>query len=211
MRHVTRYGSALLVGMTAALAACSKGDTAADSAAPAAASADSAATAPAPAATDSAAASATALSAPNVASLIGLTNASEVGQAKIAEGKATNGDVKAFAKQMIADHEAMQKSLDSLATAKNITPVAPQAQADQLKQADSQTLGTLNSAAKGPAFDKAYMDAQVAAHQKALNDLQSFAGSTSDADLKALIEKAIPKVQAHLDKAQSLQSKVGAP
>ena len=209
MRHVTRYGSALLVGMTAALAACSKGDTAADSAAPAAASADS--TAPAPAATDSAAGGSAALSAPNVASLIGLTNASEVGQAKIAQDKATNGDVKAFAKQMIAEHEAMQKSLDSLATAKNLTPVAPQAQADQMKQADSQTLGTLNSAAKGAAFDKAYVDAQVAAHQKALNDLQSFAGSATDADLKALIEQAIPKVQAHLDKAQSLQSKVGAP
>ena len=80
-----------------------------------------------------------------------------------------------------------------------------------MKQADSQTLATLGSAAKGAAFDKAYMDAQVAAHQKALNDLQSFSGSAPDPDLKALIDKAIPKVKEHLDKAQQLQSKVGAP
>ncbi|AHG89538.1 protein of unknown function DUF4142 [Gemmatirosa kalamazoonensis] len=206
MRLVGRFSTAFLVGATAALGACARGDTRADSAASAPVTTDSSAGA---AVRDSAQTGANGASAnltpANMTSLIGLTNASEIGQAKIAEGKATNRDVKAFARLMISDHEAMQKSLDSLAKAKSLTPTPPQ-QADQLRQSDSQTLASLNAAAQGPAFDKAYVDAQVAAHQKALNDLQTMAGATSDQDLRALIQQAIPKVQAHLDRAQQLQS-----
>jgi putative membrane protein len=217
MRQMTRCGSLLLVGITAALGACSKGNGGADStgAAPAAATTDSAAgttAAPAPASTDSAAAAnagAANLSAANIASLIGMTNAAEIGQAKVAQEKATSADVKAFAKQMISDHQAMQKSVDSLAQAKGVSPTPPP-QADQMKQDASTTLSTLNSTPKGAAFDKAYIDAQVAAHQKALNDLQNFANSAPDPDLKAQIQGAIPKVQAHLDKAQQIQSSLGA-
>jgi putative membrane protein len=216
MRQTKRYGSLLLVGITA-LAACSKANGGADSTgtAPATAVADSAAGAtvtPAPATGDSAAAGnagAANLSAANIASLIGLTNAGEIAQARVAQEKATNADVQAFAKQMIGDHEAMQKSLDSLAKAKSVSPAAPP-QADQMKQDASTTLSTLNSTPKGAAFDKAYIDAQVAAHQKALNDLQNFANSAPDPDLKTLIQGAIPKVQGHLDKAQQIQSKLGA-
>lgn len=212
MQGISRFGSALLVGAAVALGACSKGDAGADSVAtqPGTATADSAAGMTA--AHDSAAMGMNGasgnMSAANIASMIGLSNGSEIAQGKLAQDKATNGDVKAFAKMMVSDHEAMQKSLDSLATAKNVTPQPP-AQADQFRQMDTQTMATLNSAAKGSAFDKAYMDAQVAAHQKTLNDLQSFSGSAPDPDLKALIDQAIPKVQAHLDRAQQLQSKVG--
>jgi putative membrane protein len=206
----------MLVG-AAALGACKRGDTAADSAAtaPARTTTDTSGggTAPSGAAmadsTQSGANGGSAnLSAANIASLVGLTNASEIGQAKVAQEKATSADVKAFAKLMISDHEAMQKSLDSLAKQKNLTPTPPQ-QADAQRQQDSQTMSTLNGAAKGPAFDKAYIDAQVAAHRQALSNLQSFAGATSDPDLKALLQQAIPKVQSHLDKAQQLQSKEG--
>jgi len=216
MRQMKRYGPLLLVGVTA-LAACSKGSSGADSTgtAPATATTDSAGgttVAPTPTPTDSAAAAnagAANLSAANIASLIGMTNAGEIAQAKVAQEKATNADVKAFAKQMIGDHEAMQKSLDSLANAKSVSPAAPP-QADQMKQEASTTLSTLNSTPKGAAFDKAYIDAQVAAHQKAVNDLQNFANSAPDPDLKTLIQGAIPKVQGHLDKAQQIQSKLGA-
>ena len=44
--------------------------------------------------------------------------------------------------------------------------------------------------------------------QKALTELQSFVGTT-DAELRTLIEQAIPKVRAHLERAQQLQSKLG--
>jgi predicted outer membrane protein len=61
----------------------------------------------------------------------------------------------------------------------------------------------------GAAFDKAYVDAQVTGHQDALAFLQRAENSAQNADLKKLISSAIPDVQKHLDRAKSLQSKVG--
>ena len=203
MRHVTRYGSFALIGFTAALAACSSGEKAADTTAAAAtATPDSAAAA--------AATAPVGLSAANIASVITLTNEGEIEQGKKAEDKATDAEVKAFAKQMISDHEMMQKGLDSLAKAKNLMP-APPAQADAMKAEESATMAKLDSAAKGAAFDKAYIAAQVMGHQKALDNLKTFSGGAPDPDLKTMIDGAIPKVQAHLDKAQQLQAKVGTP
>jgi len=217
MQGFKRYGSVLALGAVCALGACGKSDAAADSAAaPATAmTPDSSATGmtgtPADSANAANAAGAPAggaMSAANIAAMIGLTNGTEIQAAKVAQDKATNGDVKSFAKQMITEHQAMQKSLDSLTAAMNVTPQPP-GTADQKKQAGEQMIATLNSTAKGAAFDKAYIDGQVQAHQQALNDLQGFSASAPDAQLKSLIDAAIPKVQAHLDKAQQLQSKLG--
>ena len=62
----------------------------------------------------------------------------------------------------------------------------------------------LSTAAKGEAFDRQYVDGQVQAHQQTLTELQAMQ-NTANADVKALIQKAIPKVQAHLDEATRLQ------
>jgi len=49
----------------------------------------------------------------------------------------------------------------------------------------------------------------VTGHQNALTFLQQAQNSAQSADLKKLISSAIPDVQKHLDRAKSLQSKVG--
>ncbi|MBV9879435.1 MAG: DUF4142 domain-containing protein [Gemmatirosa sp.] len=211
MRFSTRFGTALLVGATCTLGACKKGDTAADSVATAMTTTDSAAGTTA-AANDSALGAAPAgasMSAANIMSMIGLSNAAEIAAGKTAQDKATDADVKAFAKQMVADHQAMQKSGDSLATAKGVAPQPPP-QADQKRQSGDQMLQTLGSTPKGADFDKAYVDGQVQAHQQVLNELQGYSSTAPDPDLKAMIDRAIPQVQQHLDKAQQLQQKLGA-
>jgi len=215
MQAFKRYGSVVALGAACALGACGKSDKAADTATAAPATAmtpdSSAGTTATPA--DSAALAGTpatgtgAMSAANIASSIGLSNGLEIQAGKVAQEKATNADVKSFAKQMITDHQAMQKSLDSLTTAMNVTP-QPQG-TDTKKQSGDQMIATLNSTAKGAAFDKAYISGQVQAHQQTLNELQGFSANAPDPQLKTLIDAAIPKVQAHLDKAQQLQSKLG--
>jgi putative membrane protein len=219
MREFTRYGSVMFFGAAITLAGCGKGNAGADSAATATTSDSSAGVMANP--TDSTqnamAGGANAggantgtsnLSAANIASLIGLTNASEIEAGKLASTKATNADVKAFAKQMVTDHQAMQKSLDSVTAATNLKPEAPQQLSDEKQRASQQTITTLNSTAKGAEFDKAYITSQVQAHQQALNDLQGFSTTATDPQLKAAINAAIPKVQQHLDKAQQIQSKL---
>ena len=205
MRFITRYGSALLVGAACTLGACAKKDATTDSAAVATATPtpDSGA-----AATTPASGAGAGMSAANIMSMIGLSNAGEIGAGKLASDKATDADVKAFAKMMVTDHQAMQKGGDSLATAKGIAP-APPPQAAQKQQMSDQMMQTLNSSAKGAAFDKAYIDGQIQGHQQVLSELQGFSSTAPDPDLKAMIDGAIPKVQAHLDRAQQIQAKLG--
>ena len=63
--------------------------------------------------------------------------------------------------------------------------------------------------AKGAAFDKAYIDHEVTYHQAVIQTAQTAAGAAQNADLKALIQKAAPNLQAHLEHAQKIQAKLG--
>jgi putative membrane protein len=215
MQKITRTSSALALTAALALAACGGGDANQSAAGDSAAAGTVAA---APGATDSAAgATGTggamagdmgAMSEPNVMSLVGMSNATEIQTSDIAQTKATNAQVKAFARDMIREHQAMQKQADQLATRLNVTPQPP-AQAQQKQQMLDQMVQQLNSTAKGAEFDRAYMDGQVQAHQQTLTELQGLQNSVQNAELRTLIQQAIPKVEQHLQRAQTLQSNVG--
>jgi putative membrane protein len=101
----------------------------------------------------------------------------------------------------------MQGDADKLAKSAKITPTAPSS-ATQLKQESKAAMDSLK-AAKGATFDQQYIAGQVADHQKALDNLKSYQGTAQNADLKNLIQNAIPKVQQHLDRARDLQGKLG--
>jgi putative membrane protein len=131
----------------------------------------------------------------------GQGNMYEIEAAKIAEQKAQNPDVKAFAKMMVTDHTALENQMKPAITKSG---KAPPAQLDQRRKG---FLDNLNAA--GPSdFDKVYIDQQVAAHKETLNLLKGYADNGDDPALKAVAAKAAPKVQAHLDRAQALQAKV---
>lgn len=206
--------SALALGAAVMLGACAKRDNAnVDTAA---------ATAGAPAATttsDTAMGAAGAggaattsmanMSDANILSVISMSNANEIGTSKLAQQKATNGDVKSFASDMVKDHTAMQGDADRLAKQLNITPESPAGVGDEMKNTAAAMSDSLKAAAKGSAFDAQYINGQVSAHQMTLDHLQQFQASTQNAQLKDLVTKAIPKVQQHLDRAKQLQSSLG--
>lgn len=140
----------------------------------------------------------------NISSQIGTINGAEIQAAEMATRRARSADVKRFAREMIQDHRAMQKMVDSIATAKNLTP-EPMANADSLQSATKAEQDRL-SQLTGAAFDSAYANSQVMAHQQALDFLNRASNATQDSDLRTVIQQAIPKVQAHLDRARTLVS-----
>lgn len=158
------------------------------------------------------------LTEPNIMSLIGMSNAGEIATSKAVQGKAKDANVKAYAADMIKEHTAMQGEADKLATKLNVTPQPPAAADAMQKMVDSVTTalgggtgaGATTGAATGADVDRQYMDFQVRAHQQTLDNLQRFQTQAQNAELKALIEKAIPKVQAHLQRAQDIQGKLGS-
>jgi putative membrane protein len=195
---------AMILGTCVVLGACAKKDDAAvDSTTTTAAGSTT---------TDTAAgsmANTNAMSDQNILASIAAANESEIAAGKVAQTKATNAEVKSFASTMVQDHTAMQKDGDQLATRLNIKTEGS-AEADQMKQEHKAALDSLNNTAKGASFDKMYIANQVAGHQAVLDHLQKAQGQAQSADIKTMIQQAIPKVQQHLDRARQIQSKLGS-
>jgi putative membrane protein len=123
----------------------------------------------------------------------------EIEAAKLAQTRSKNADVKAFAKMLVTEHTAMMNEMKPLVTAAGQTP------ADKLDERRQGFIDNLKQATDAN-FDKTYIDQQVAAHGEALTLMQGYADGGSDAGLKAGAAKAVPKVQAHLDKAKAIQA-----
>jgi putative membrane protein len=107
---------------------------------------------------------------------------------------------------MMRDHHALRVAGQDLAKKLNITPQpAPN---DTTQQHMSKLADSLNAQARGAAWDKAYIANEIAVHESVLNTAQTALGATQNAELKALIQKAAPNIQAHLDHAKQIQSKL---
>jgi putative membrane protein len=116
--------------------------------------------------------------------------------------------VKAFGRLMVKDHHAMRVEGMALAKKDSITPAMPAGDADEA--AEKAVADSLNSMPKGADWDKFYIDHMVTGHESVLRFAQDAANSAQNADLKALIQKATPTVQKHLDRAKEIQTKLAA-
>jgi putative membrane protein len=194
--------SIALVGASVLWAACAKNEAKNDSAAMADSAAKAAAAAPPPAPAPPA------LTDANIAALLDEANAADSAAGNLASTKGTNAQVKDFGRTMMRDHHTLRKAGQDLAKKLNLTPAPPAN--DTLPQAAQKAHDNMTSMAKGAAWDKAYIDNEVAVHQSVLALLQAAQGAAQDTSLKALIITATPNIQAHLTKAQDIQSKLSA-
>ncbi len=202
--------SALIIGTAAALTACTPrgddantvGDSGVAVGAPGAAATPGMADSAAMGGTDMAGGGS--MNESTIMGTINTSNAAEIGTSELAKERAANSEVKSFANDMITGHQAMQKEADMLATRLNVIP-QPAGTADQMQQMVAATVDTLKTL-DGAQFDQKYMAFQVQSHQTTLDNLRRFETATTNADLKAMITKAIPAVQGHLERAQKIES-----
>ncbi len=195
----SRGGLTVLAIAAVALTACAKKENyGADStAASSTVSADtSAAPAPPPATWSDA----------NIVALLDEANAADSSAGALAATKGTAAAVREFGKRMARDHHTLRVQGAALAKKLNVTPAAPSD--DPLPAVAQKEMETLNSTAKGKDFDKAYIDSEVDIHKAVLDLATKAAAQTQTAELKALIQKAAPVIQAHLTLAESIQSKM---
>ena len=195
--RTTRVTGALAIGAFGILAACSpKNDNTTDTLAT---------TPPATASTPTTDANAGWTDA-NVVDVLTVANQGEVDYSQIGADKATNASVKNFAQMMVKDHGTMLDAVKGLASKLNVVP-ASNDKANDLKEENTKDINDLN-AKTGKDFDKEFMEEQVDMHQETLDLLNDLDGRTTNADLKAAIAEAKPKVQAHLDQAKAIKDKL---
>jgi putative membrane protein len=140
---------------------------------------------------------------PQIARIAYTAGLIDIEAGKQAVDKSQNADVRAFAQRMIGDHTAVNDQALALVKKLNVTPADNPTSQSLTKGADAtrEKLAGLD----GAAFDKAYVDNEVAYH-KTVNDAlaQTLIPSAQNAELKALLEKGFTLFQAHQHHAEEL-------
>jgi len=142
----------------------------------------------------------------NILFVLDADNVADSTAGALAATKGTNAAVKDFGKTMVKDHHALRAEGIALAKKDSITLAAPANNADEA--AEKAVADSLNTMAKGADWDVFYIAHMVTGHEKVLRSAQEAANNAQNPDVKALIQKATPVVQKHLDKAKEIQTKL---
>jgi putative membrane protein len=142
---------------------------------------------------------------PQIAGIVVTANSIDVEAGKLAKSRTKNKEVSKFAQQMITDHTAVNKQAGALAKKLKVKPEDSDT-SKSLKAGAADNIKNLKGL-KGAAFDKAYVDHEVAYHQAVLDAIdQVLIPNAKNAELKALIVKVRPAIAAHLEHAKMVQA-----
>ena len=152
---------------------------------------------------------ASALTDPQIAHVAVTANTIDVETAQLAESRTTTSEVLNFAQTMVTDHTAVNEQASALVQRLGVTPE---------ENAVSRSLQTDAAAARreleglsGEAFDRAYVEREVAYHQAVLDALdQTLIPGASNEELRGLLQQVRPAIATHLEHARSLQPSLGA-
>lgn len=125
-------------------------------------------------------------------------------EGRLAERRATNPAVRAFARRMVADHTRTTRDLQRAIRRSGMAPPPPPALAPDQKGMLAQLNGM-----RGRAFDRTYIAQQVDAHQNALQLMNGFAQAGEPPPLREAAKNTAPLIQHHLDMARNLQARIG--
>jgi len=150
------------------------------------------------------------LSDPEVAHVAVTANSIDIDMAKLAQTHTTKAAVRQFAATMITDHTAVNSQAAALATKLGVTP--KDNAVSQFLQTGATQARTSLEPLHGAAFDRAYMDREVAYHQAVLDAIDKLLiPTTENAELRKLLVDVRPAIATHLEHAKQLRSQLGAP
>jgi putative membrane protein len=139
-----------------------------------------------------------------VAMVVRVANMGEVREGDVARTRATAQAVKDFAAMMVNDH----KSAEDKAEATLNKAELPFVDSDLSRRLDAESGTAAQSLANltGDAFDRAYMDRQIAVHTEVLQTIDStLLPKARNKDLRAVLTEMRGTVAAHLEKARQVR------
>jgi putative membrane protein len=160
------------------------------------------ATTPAPVAQPAAAST---LDDAQIAAIVVSANQVDIDAGNLAIKKTKNPEVKKFAERMVTDHTAVNKAAVDLVTKLKVTPMESDA-SKGLVTGGTDTRAKLEGL-DGDAFDKAYVDNEVAYHEAVIGVLKTkLIPSATNQELKDALVGVQPAFDAHLQHAKQLQA-----
>jgi len=144
---------------------------------------------------------------PQIAHIVVTANQVDIDAGKLAEAKGHSKEVRDFGKMMVTDHTGVNKQAVELAGKLKVTP-QDNPTSQSLKKGGEDNLANLKGL-KDAAFDKAYIEHEVAYHEQVIDALDKvLIPSAKNEELKALIVKVRPAFVAHLEHAKMIQTKL---
>jgi putative membrane protein len=125
-------------------------------------------------------------------------NLKEIAISKLAQGKASTSEIRAYADQLVQDHTNADQMVATIAqkTGAHLHENAHGKQADK----------KLRSAG-GVAFDRLFLQQTSSDQERLIRSLQQEREDASDDDIEALIDKIMPILEQHHELAQILMKK----
>jgi putative membrane protein len=154
--------------------------------------------------TKSFAQSSTKLTDPEIASVAVVANQNDIDFASIAITKSKNKNVLEFAQTMTTDHQSVIDQAIALVKKLGVTPKDNAVSKKLLSDAEN-TKKTLSSKS-GDAFNKAYVNNEVAYHKAVIAEVENvLIPDANNAELKDLLQKVLPVLKTHLEHAEMIQ------
>jgi len=149
--------------------------------------------------------SAQAVSDAQIASIVVTANQVDIDAGRLAAAQASSAEVRKFGQQMATDHTGVNEQATALVTRLKVTP-SDNPTSQGLKAGGEKNIAALKNLT-GAAFDKAYIDHEVAYHQAVLDAIdKTLIPSAQNTELKTLLVKVRPAFLAHLAHAKMIQS-----
>lgn len=141
-----------------------------------------------------------------IVSLLDEMNADDSMTAAVAINKATNEDVKNFARDMMSDHHGLRRDGQDLVKTLNLIPQFPTT--DPVQQLARKEIDVLQATPAGSNFNQVYIEQEITLHQQVLQLTTELRAQAKEQALKDLLDKASGVFLKHLGAAQTLQQKL---
>jgi putative membrane protein len=146
------------------------------------------------------------------AELVGFVNGyndAEIEIGQMAQTKATDAQVRDFARRIVGEHRALKTEVTSTAERLALTPTMPAAD-EGLRSDHAEGMRDLTARARGREFDEAFLEHEIKMHKKVLDEVEDALQRNRNPEIRPLLEKARDGLRAHLRAAEELDKKFGA-
>jgi len=144
----------------------------------------------------------------HIAAVVEAIDDAEIRIAQMADGLATDPEVKRFAHEMLIAYEGRLSQDKQRWSENGVTPIAGPVTGtlDAETQEEATTLANM----EGPAFDREYIDTEVRHLDRALDLLGQIIGTTNS-ELKGDLITVHREIEEHLGEAKSVRERMGNP
>jgi putative membrane protein len=133
----------------------------------------------------------------------GTSGLAEVEMGQLGVQKAKSSQVKAFAKQIVADHTKANQELVTATKGKGVQ--VPASRTDMHKA----MMEKFQQQEAGKSFDRAYMEQMIEDHKAAVELFETAADDENlDINLRGYAKATLPTLRDHLKQAEAIESKL---